>query len=174
MTQELSPIRPKAKSAPRKVSSPSARQRRKEDLEPLTGLDLQRGSLGYALRRAQVRAYEQFFESFGSLNISPARLTALWIIATQSGINQAELAKRLEVAGPSALKLVDALEGSGLISRIGVVGDRRCNSLVLTDAGRMVYETITRQHAEFEERLTRRLSAAERKQLLALLERVAV
>jgi len=174
MTTAQAQARPKAKSASRKSASTAPRQRRKEDIEPLTGLDLKRDSLGFALRRAQVRAYDLFFESFGSLNLSPARLTAMWIVATQAGINQAELAKRLGVAGPSALKLVDALEGAGLISRIGVVGDRRCNSLVLTDAGRVVYQTITRQHAEFEVRLARRLTAAERKQLLELLERVAI
>ena len=39
--------------------------------------DLQSDSLGYALRRAQIRAYDLFFEKLGELDLSPARLTAL-------------------------------------------------------------------------------------------------
>ena len=66
------------------------------------------------LRRAQIRAYDLFFEKLGELDLSPARLTALSLLSMDGGINQAALAKRLNIAGPSVLKLVDALEQSGL------------------------------------------------------------
>lgn len=160
-------------------TTPSARSRRgrRDDdgggEDPLARFDFQSDSLGYALRRAQVRAYDLFFEMLGAMDLSPARLTALSIIATEPDINQSALARRLNVAGPSVLKLVDALEAAGLIRREDVADDRRRYSLVLTTAGRARLEALRAELAAYEKRLAATLSVAERAQLMALLERVA-
>lgn len=135
--------------------------------------DFQSDSLGYTLRRAQVRAYELYFAMLGELDLTPARVTALSIIAMEPDIGQAALAKRLDIAGPSALKLVDALEAAGLICRMDVAGDRRRYSLGLTDEGRARLEALRTELAVYEKKLASALSAAERTQLMALLERVA-
>jgi DNA-binding MarR family transcriptional regulator len=149
------------------------RRRRDADTDPIARFDFQAGSMGYALRRAQVRAYEMFFALLGDMELSPARLTALSIIATQPDINQAALARELGVAGPSVLKLVDALEDAGLVCRLDVAGDRRRYCLALTATGRSRMETLRSRLDAYEARLTAGLGSAERKQLLALLERVA-
>jgi DNA-binding MarR family transcriptional regulator len=141
--------------------------------DPLQRFDFQSDSLGYALRRAQVRAYDLFYEMLGEMDLSPARLTALSIIAGQPDINQATLARQLNVAGPSVLKLVDALEDAGLICRLDVASDRRRYSLALTATGRAKMETLRARLAAYEARLAAGLSAAERAQLMGLLERIA-
>lgn len=141
--------------------------------DPLDRFDFQRDSLGYALRRAQMRAYDLFFEMLGAMDLSPARLTALSIIATEPDINQTTLARRLDIAGPSVLKLVDALEASGLIARMDVAGDRRRYSLVVTASGRHKLEALRAQLDAYEAQLAARLSAAQRQQLLQLLGLVA-
>lgn len=156
----------------RTTASAGPRRKRRSD-DALARFDFQSDSLGYALRRAQVRAYDLYFEMLGAMDLSPARLTALSIIAGEPEINQATLARRLEVAGPSVLKLVDALESAGLIRRENVVDDRRRYSLVLTPAGRAKLEALRVELAAYEKRLASQLSAAERSQLMALLERVA-
>jgi DNA-binding MarR family transcriptional regulator len=156
----------------RKTTSRTAPRSRAAD-NPLERFDFQSDALGYALRRAQVRAYDLFFQMLGALELSPARMTALSIIAREPEINQATLARRLDVAGPSVLKLVDALESAGLIRREDVADDRRRYSLVLTPAGRGKLETLRTELAAYEKRLAARLSAAERAQLMELLERVA-
>lgn len=153
------------------MPSKTARKPRAED--DLARFDFQSDSLGYALRRAQMRAYDIFFEMLGAMDLSPARLTALSIVAMELDINQATLAKRLDIAGPSALKLVDALEQAGFISRMGVAGDRRRYSLVITPAGRGKLEKVRAELEAYEARLASRLTGAERTQLLALLARVA-
>jgi DNA-binding MarR family transcriptional regulator len=135
--------------------------------------DFQSDSLGYALRRAQMRAYDIFFEMLGQLDLSPARLTALSIVAMETDISQATLAKRLDIAGPSVLKLVDALEQAGFISRMDVAGDRRRYSLVITSAGRRKLEKVRAELEAYEARLASRLTPDERTQLMGLLERVA-
>jgi DNA-binding MarR family transcriptional regulator len=135
--------------------------------------DFQKDSLGYALRRAQMRAYELYYAKLSSFGLSPARLTALSIIAIEPAINQAALAQRLAITGPSVLKLVDSLEAAGLIERTDCLGDRRRYQLALTTLGRAKMQELQLQKAHLEESIAGRLTASERKQLMALLERVA-
>lgn len=156
-------------TAKKKTASPRSRP---AGSDPLDRFDFQQDSLGYALRRAQVHAYSLFFEMIGPLELSPARLTALSMIAMEPEINQATLARRLDVAGPSVMKMIDALEGAGYIERRGVVGDRRRYSLGLTPAGTGLLQTLRARMAAYEERLAGALSPAERRQLLALLNRL--
>ena len=157
-----------------KPASTAARRSRATPAEdPLARLDFQADSLGYALRRTQVRAYDLFFEMLGEMDLSPARLTALSIIATEADINQATLARRLNVAGPSVLKLVDALEDAGLVCRLDVASDRRRYLLALTATGRARMEALRTRMEAYEARLAAQLTAAERAQLMDLLERVA-
>lgn len=153
------------------ASAPSPRRTRRAAQAPSD--DFQHDSLGYALRRAQVRAYELYFEMLGDLDLTPARVTALSLIALEPDITQAELARRLDIAGPSALKVVDALEEGGLVRREGVAGDRRRYSLILTSAGRARMDALQVALAGYEQRLAKGLSAAERRQLMDLLSRVA-
>ncbi|MDH4393885.1 MAG: MarR family transcriptional regulator [Aquabacterium sp.] len=141
--------------------------------DPLSQLDFRSGSLGYTLRLTQVRVYGLFFEMLGDLGLTPARVTALSIIATCEDMNQAELARSLNIAGPSALKMVDALEDAGLICRLDVQGDRRRYALALTATGRSKLEHLRERMAEYEERIAAGLSSAERAQLIKLLNRTA-
>ncbi|WP_343592463.1 MarR family transcriptional regulator [Paracidovorax wautersii] len=135
--------------------------------------DFQSDALGYKLRLAQVRAFDLFFEMLSPLDMSPARVTALSLIAMNPGTNQAALAKELGVAGPSVLKLVDALEGAGWIRRVEVEGDRRRYSLEITEEGRQRLGTLSERLEEYEVRMSAGLSAEERETLMSLLDRVA-
>lgn len=155
------------RSGPRRTET-SADQRIKN--EPY---DFQTGSLGYALRRAQVRTYDLYYAMLSSLELSPARLTALSIIATESEITQAVLAQKLGITAASVLKLVDFLEDSGLIVRL-TCEDRRKYVLGLTPAGREKLEEVRRRIPAYEHRIAQQLSDEERALLLSLLERVAV
>ncbi|MEO6278615.1 MarR family transcriptional regulator [Roseateles sp.] len=146
---------------------------RRPRAEPGDAFDFQSNALGYQLRLAQLRSFDLFFEMLGPLDLSPARVTALSLIAMNPGTNQAALAKALSVAGPSALKLVDGLESAGWIRRMEVQGDRRRYSLQLTEHGQARMEQLRQKLAEYEARLTAGLSAAERLQMMDLLSRLA-
>jgi DNA-binding MarR family transcriptional regulator len=161
--------------APRAAAAPRRRRAASSSApgDALDRFDFQADSLGYALRRAQVRAYELFHEMLAGMDLSPARLTALSIIATQPDTNQAALARQLGIAGPSVLKLVDALEDAGLVCRLDVAQDRRRYALALTATGRSRMEALRKRLDAYEARLASDLSAGEREQLLALLRRVA-
>ncbi|KQR50106.1 MarR family winged helix-turn-helix transcriptional regulator [Acidovorax sp. Leaf160] len=153
-------------AAPAKRARPKARK-------AVPSHDFQSDALGYKLRLAQVRAFDLFFEMLAPLELSPARVTALSLIAMNTGTNQAALAKELGVAGPSVLKLVDALEGADWIRRVEVEGDRRRYSLEITEQGQARLATLSERLAEYEVRLSAGLSDAERETLMDLLDRVA-
>lgn len=137
--------------------------------------DFDHDSLGYALRRAQLRTYELYYDMvMGACGLTPAQLTALSHVARRQGLNQAGLAQLLQVSGPSALRIVDALEGAGLVSREALEGDRRSYALVLTALGAAKMLELSQLIRDFEARIASRLSAAERTTLLDLLERVGL
>jgi len=137
-------------------------------------LDLLHDSLGYAIKCAQVRTYDVLFGLLGEHTITPARMTALCLIARQPGISQSDLAERLSVTRAAVVKVVDTLEERALVQRQPIVGNRRTWSLQVTPAGYDELRRLTRLSQEYEARISARLSSAERQQLMALLARVAV
>ena len=68
--------------------------------------------------------------------------------------------------------VLDALEDRDLIERRRGA-DRRTNGLWLTQAGRLLVARLKRRIEQHESRVAARLTAAERTQLLALLEKLA-
>jgi DNA-binding MarR family transcriptional regulator len=137
-------------------------------------MDLLKDSLGYAIKCAQIRTYEKLFQMLGPNAISPARLTALSIISTRSGINQSELAQALRITRASVVKVIDTLESLGFVERQSIAGDRRSYALVVTEQGKNELLGMRKRLNAYELAISSKLTAAERVQLMALLGKVAV
>jgi MarR family transcriptional regulator for hemolysin len=58
------------------------------------------------------------------------------------GIKQTELAERMNISGPTLVRILDSLEAQGLIERRESAGDRRVKEIHLTDRGYPVVEQI--------------------------------
>lgn len=142
--------------------------------DPFAELDLLKDSLGYAIKSAQIRTYEKLFQMLGPNAISPARLTALSIINTRSGINQSELADALRITRASVVKVIDTLESLGFVERQSMAGDRRSYALVVTEQGKNELLGMRQRMDAYELAISLRLSTVERAQLMALLGKVAV
>jgi DNA-binding MarR family transcriptional regulator len=130
--------------------------------------------VGYALRRAQLRVYEDFYASLVDLDTTPTRFTLMLLIRENPGIRSVDLARTLGVARSGMVRLIDELEQRDLITRTIDKKDRRNQALQLTDLGgrKLIHiEKVVKQH---EKKITANLSAMERKKLLELLWRVAV
>ena len=69
--------------------------------------------------------------------------------------------------------VIHALEGAGFVERRRGE-DRRTNGLWLTRRGRRVVAGIKRRVQAHERRIAAKLTAAERSQLLALLEKLSI
>src|SRR5690606_9590629 len=63
-------------------------------------------------------------------------------------LTQRELAARVGIEGPTLVRLLDALEAQGLIERLPVEGDRRANSIRLTEAAQPLLAQINRIAAD--------------------------
>lgn len=136
-------------------------------------MDLLKDSLGYAIKCAQVRTYEMLFQMLGPNAITPARLSALSIISTRSGINQSELAAELRITRASVVKVIDTLESLGFVERRSIADDRRSYALVVTGPGKNELLSMRQRLTAYELAIASRLTTAERAQLMALLGKVA-
>ena len=128
------------------------------------------GLLGYRLRRAQQAVFRDFARSVH--DVSPGRAGVLMLIEANPGVTQSRLALAVGLDRSTMVGVLDHLEERALIARRRGE-DRRTNGLWLTAGGRALLATMKRRIASHERRVAARLSAAERKQLLALLEKLA-
>ena len=128
--------------------------------------------LGYAIRRAQLRAYESFFTALRDLETTPARFTLMLLIRENPGIRSVDLAGKLGVARSGMVRLIDDLESRELIVREKLRNDRRNHALTLTPTGRQHLRRLERAVDRHEKMLASRLTEKERTQLVELLGRV--
>ena len=104
--------------------------------------------------------------------LSPGRVGLLIFIDANPGVTQSRLAEAAERDRSTMVGVLDQLEARGLIERRRGT-DRRTNGLWLTRAGRALLARALRGIARHEQRISARLSAAERRQLLGLLGKIA-
>jgi DNA-binding MarR family transcriptional regulator len=125
--------------------------------------------IGYRLRVAQQAVFRDFAASVGEL--SPGRAGMLLLIEANPGVPQGRLAEAVRLDRSTMVGVVDTLEARGLIERRRG-SDRRTNGLWLTREGRLLASRLRRRIERHERRVAGHLSAAERAQLLALLEKL--
>ena len=128
------------------------------------------GLLGYRLRLAQRAVFSDFARSVAAL--SPGRVGILLLLEANAGITQSRLATAVGLDRSTMVGVVDALEERRLVQRRRGE-DRRTNGLWLTRAGRALVARLKRRIAAHEQRVSARLTSAERAQLIALLEKLA-
>ncbi len=132
-----------------------------------------RHNVGYAVRRAQMRIYDDFYTALADLDTTPTRFTLMMLIRENPGIRSVDLARTLGVARSGMVRLIDELEQRDLIDRQIDQKDRRNQSLALTSLGRRRLTSMEKAVEAHEARMTAELSSSERNQLLELLWRVA-
>jgi len=128
--------------------------------------------IGYALRRAQIRLYEDFYRSVKGSGVSPALFSALLLVERNPGLQQGRLGQALGVARSGAMTMVDRLERLGLVERRPAPHDRRAYGLHLTPKGERSAASLRQRVAEHDARIAVRMDKAERQQLMRLLERI--
>ena len=128
--------------------------------------------VGYAIRRAQIRIYEDFVASLAAWHITPPRFSALQIISRNPDLKLTDLAQILGIARSGAVLLVDALEAMGLVNRVPSHTDRRAFGLALTDAGKQTLKDATAAVCAHDARIAAALSADERASLRNMLEKL--
>jgi DNA-binding MarR family transcriptional regulator len=131
-------------------------------------------SIGYAIRRAQMRVYEELLTVLADLDMTPTRYTVMLLVRENPGIRAVDLARILGVARSRMVKLIGDLESRGLISRETLPSDRRNRVLEMTAQGEQRLNQSEQVVERLEAQLTDGLSAEDRERLLGLLWRIAL
>ena len=160
-------------------SAKASRSARKEPAEgPTESTALQLGELsdllGYSIKRAQLKIFEDFLRCVAPLQLTPAQFSVLLLLEKNPGRNQTEIANTLGILRPNFVAMLDGLESRDLCTRVRSTNDRRSHILMLTDKGRSV---LTRAKklvaAKHEARLIELLGPANRAALLSMLATIA-
>ena len=130
--------------------------------------------LGYSLKRAQLKVFEDFLRCVAPLQLTPAQFSVLLLLDKNPGRNQTEIATTLGILRPNFVAMLDGLESRDLCTRMRSASDRRSHILVLTDKGRAVLARAKKLVAvKHEARLTELLGQTNRDALLAMLSTIA-
>ena len=163
-----------------KTAMAESAKARKESIEgaAVEGVALQMGELsellGYSLKRAQLKVFEDFLRCVAPLQMTPAQFSVLLLLDRNPGRNQTEIANTLGILRPNFVAMLDGLESRGLCARIRSTNDRRSHILVLTDKGRAVLARAKKLVAsKHEARLNQLLGPANRLALLSMLTKIA-
>lgn len=127
--------------------------------------------VGYLVRRLDNKIHDSFLAALGHEEITPARFTALSIIAANPGARQVDIARVLDVARPAALKVVNHLIKLGLVEAHPIPSDKRIGALALSARGQQkLAQYVDEVHAH-EARVFHGITDDERQALMAILEK---
>jgi DNA-binding MarR family transcriptional regulator len=130
--------------------------------------------LGYSLKRAQLKVFEDFLRCVAPLQLTPAQFSVLLLLDRNPGRNQTEIANTLGILRPNFVAMLDSLESRDLCARMRSTNDRRSHILILTDKGRAVLARAKKLvAAKHEARLNELLGSANRLALLEMLATIA-
>src|ERR1700723_539319 len=130
--------------------------------------------LGYSLKRAQLKVFEDFLRCVAPLQLTPAQFSVLLLVDRNPGRNQTEIANTLGILRPNFVAMLDGLESRELCARVRSTNDRRSHHLVLTDKGRTMLSRAKKLvAAKHEARLNELLPPNDRAALVAMLTRIA-
>ena len=133
---------------------------------------LLRTLVGYNTRRAALSIIAVFMERMAVYDLKVVDFSVLSLVAHNPGITSRQLCATLNVLPPNLVGLIAALERRGLIERRPHPSDGRAMGVHLTPAGAELTQQAEQTAAQLEEDATARLTAAERKTLIRLLQKV--
>ena len=128
--------------------------------------------VGYNTRRAALSIIAVFMERMAVYDLKVVDFSVLSLVAHNPGITSRQLCAALDVMPPNLVGLIAALERRKLIERRTHPTDRRAVGVHLTPAGAELTARAERTAAELELDATYRLTDAERRTLIQLLQKI--
>jgi DNA-binding MarR family transcriptional regulator len=150
--------------------SPKATSRLAADAAVLYELEAQ---IGFVLRRAHQRHVSIFAESMSGLSLTPQQFSALVKIQDEAAVSQNRLGRLTAMDPATILGVVQRLVQRGLVNRSPDPVDPRSTRLTLTTKGQELVASALPMAREATDRTLARLTAAERRDLLRLLGKLA-
>ncbi|WP_349734130.1 MarR family winged helix-turn-helix transcriptional regulator [Pseudomonas jessenii] len=128
--------------------------------------------IGYAMRRAQLKLFQNLISRLAAHDLRPAQFSALAIIEQHPGLMQSDLAKALAIEPPQVVPLLNKLEERALAVRVRCKPDKRSYGIFLSKTGETLLKELKLIAAESDMDATSALDSQEREELLRLLKKV--
>lgn len=128
--------------------------------------------LGFQIRIAQLRFFEEFYQTFSENYATPAEYSMLVLVSQQPGIRQGVLASRLHIKRSNMTKLMRNLSARGLVERRSPKSDGRAYEIYLTASGDDLIARMTTMMPDHDADVASNLTAKERDKLLGLLKKL--
>ncbi|MBF8747515.1 MarR family transcriptional regulator [Pseudomonas putida] len=128
--------------------------------------------IGYALRRAQLKLFQNFIARLSAYDLRPAQFSALAIIDQHPGLMQADLARALAIEPPQVVPMLNKLEERALAVRVRCKPDKRSYGIFLSKAGEALLKELKQIASDSDRESTSALDDEERGQLLRLLTKI--
>ena len=128
--------------------------------------------LGYNARRAALTVIEVFLKRMSVYDLRPVDFSVLSLITHNSGISSRQLCSALNILPPNLVGMINDLEKRELIIRKPHPSDGRVIGLHLTVAGSELMKEAEQTAQELEDDAAAKLTAAERKTLMRLLQKI--
>lgn len=128
--------------------------------------------MGYNARRAALSIIELFLERLAPYGLKPVDFSVMSTIRHNPGVTSRQLCATLNLLPPNLVGLIQSLESRGLIERKPHPHDGRAVGLHATPKGQALMAQAERTATELEIEKTAKLTPAQRKTLLALLQKI--
>jgi DNA-binding MarR family transcriptional regulator len=128
--------------------------------------------MGYNARRAALSIIELFLERLAPYGLKPVDFSVMSTIGHNPGVTSRQLCATLNLLPPNLVGLIQSLESRGLIERKPHPHDGRAVGLHATPKGQALMQQAEQTAAELEVEKTAKLTPAQRKTLLALLQKI--
>lgn len=166
-TPSAKALRPSAKVAKvAKVVKSAATSAEQVDTRYLQSL------MGYNARRAALSIIELFLERLAPYGLKPVDFSVMSTIGHNPGVTSRQLCAALNLLPPNLVGLIQSLEARGLIERKPHPHDGRAVGLHATPKGQALMVQAEQTATELETEKTAKLTPAERKTLVALLQKI--
>ncbi len=130
-------------------------------------------SLAFLISQVGARSAQIFAERLAPLGVSPRAFGVLSNLASAGSQTQQQLADALGIHRNNMVGLIDELEGAGWVRRQRHQQDRRAFEIHLTKSGSALVQRVDRLIPRLDEEIGRGLSAAQRRQMIDLLQHAA-
>ena len=128
--------------------------------------------MGYNATRTSLKVIELFTKRMTVYDLRHVDFSILSIIMHNPGVTSRQLCGVLSILPPNLVGKIGIMEKRELVSRRPHPQDGRAVGLYLTEAGAKLMHDAERTATNLEDDVTSRLSAAEKKTLIRLLQKI--
>ena len=128
--------------------------------------------MGYNARRAALSIIELFLERLAPYGLKPVDFSVMSTIGHNPGVTSRQLCAALNLLPPNLVGLIQSLESRGLIERKPHPHDGRAVGLHATPQGQAMMVQAEQTASELEIEKTARLTPAQRRTLVTLLQKI--